>query len=426
MSKDSTNVKIPNKAIAGYIRLVMNRLRYVHLGEHHSFRKRWVILDLVLCSTQPMKNFLLLFLLLPFLALAQPASDSVSLQVTTAQGVLEGTYDAGVRVFRGVPFAQPPVGNLRWKAPQPSKAWEGVQPAKAFGPRAMQRPVFGDMVFRSDGVGEDCLYLNVWTPTTSDKELLPVLVYFYGGGFIAGDGSEPRYDGESMARRGIVAVTVNYRLNVFGFFAHPELTQESPHRASGNYGLLDQAAALRWVHENIAAFGGDPARITIAGESAGSFSVSAQMASPLSQNLIAGAIGESGALLGNRPPASLADVEQAGVQFAQLAGAKTLAELRDLPAEELLTLTAREDAPNFSVVTDGYFFPRPPHDIYAAGEQADVPVLLGWNSEEGNYRFLLGETPTPLPPTTLLPCESYTANEPTRYSGYIRARMRRR
>ena len=179
---------------------------------------------------------------------------------------------AGYASFKGIPFAEPPVGDLRWKPPQPAKRWEGVRKADKFGPRAMQRAVFGDMNFRSDGMSEDCLYLNVWTPAKGKDERLPVLVYFYGGGFVAGDGSEPRYDGESMARRGIVAVTVNYRLGVFGFLAHPELTKESPHHASGNYGLLDQNAAFRWVRQNIAAFGGDPARVTIAGESAGSIS----------------------------------------------------------------------------------------------------------------------------------------------------------
>ena len=196
-------------------------------------------------------------------------------RVKTANGILEGAgrQSSGVRIFRGIPFAQPPVGALRWQPPQLVKNWPGVRQAVKFGPRCMQHPIFGDMNFRSDGMSEDCLYLNVWTPAESDKERLPVLVYFYGGGFVAGDGSEPRYDGESMARRGIVVVTLNYRLGLFGFFAHPELTKESPHHASGNYGLLDQVAALGWVRENIAAFGGDPKRVTIAGESAGSASV---------------------------------------------------------------------------------------------------------------------------------------------------------
>ena len=193
-------------------------------------------------------------------------------QVKTANGLLEGiTEKSGIRAFKGVPFAAPPVGNLRWREPQPVKNWPGVRKADQFGPRAMQLALFGDMNFRSNGVSEDCLYLNVWTPAKTGKERLPVLVYFYGGGFVAGDGSEPRYDGESMAQRGIVAITVNYRLGVFGFMAHPELTKESPNKASGNYGLLDQSAALRWVKQNVAAFGGDPNKVTIAGESAGSF-----------------------------------------------------------------------------------------------------------------------------------------------------------
>jgi len=198
-------------------------------------------------------------------------------QVKTTNGMVEGTgpQSSGIRVFRGIPFAAPPVGDLRWKPPQPVADWEGVRAATQFGPRCMQQSVFGDMNFRSNGMSEDCLYLNVWTPAASAADRLPVLVYLYGGGFRAGDGSEPRYDGESMARRGIVAVTVNYRLAEFGFFAHPELTSESAHHASGNQGLLDQAAALEWVKRNIAAFGGDPAQVTVAGESAGSISVSA-------------------------------------------------------------------------------------------------------------------------------------------------------
>ena len=209
--------------------------------------------------------------------IATTAADaSPGKRVQTANGLLEGTVEEGIRSFKGVPFAEPPVGDLRWKPPQPAKNWEGVRRADKFGPRTMQLPLFGDMVFRSAGMSEDCLYLNVWSPAKSADEHLPVLVYFYGGGFVAGDGSEPRYDGASMAGKGVVAVTVNYRLGVFGFLAHPELTKESPHHASGNYGLLDQNEALRWVRRNIAAFGGDPKRITIAGESAGSLSVCAR------------------------------------------------------------------------------------------------------------------------------------------------------
>ena len=312
----------------------------------------------------------------------------------TATGVVEGTLEtSGVKSYKGIPFAAPPVGDLRWKAPQPAQKWRGVRKADHFGPRAMQLPLFNDMVFRSDGVSEDCLYLNVWTPAKSPKEKLPVLVYFYGGGFAAGDGSEPRYDGESMAAKGIVTLTVNYRLNVFGFLAHPELTRESPHHASGNYGLMDQAAALQWVRKNIAAFGGDPSRVTIAGESAGSWSVSAQMITPLSKGLIAGAIGESGSLLGLTPPASLAEAEKTGQTFAEKAGAPTLAALRAMPAQQVLDATAKPDGPWFGAVQDGYVLPRSPAAIYAAGEQAHVPLLAGWNSQEGHYKQILGENP---------------------------------
>ncbi|PSR52733.1 carboxylesterase [Adhaeribacter arboris] len=318
-------------------------------------------------------------------------------QVKTANGLLEGTTEkSGIQAFKGVPFAAPPVGELRWREPQPVKNWTGVRPAKQFGPRAMQLALFGDMNFRSNGMNEDCLYLNVWTPAKTGKEKLPVLVYFYGGGFVAGDGSEPRYDGESMAQRGIVAVTVNYRLGIFGFMAHPELTKESPNKASGNYGLLDQSAALKWVKQNIAAFGGDPAKVTIAGESAGSFAVSAQMASPLSKNLFAGAIGESGSLLSLQPTVALAKGEETGVTFATSIGATSLAALRAMPAEQLLEATGKPGTPRFSVVTDGYFFPKSPKEIFMAGEQAHVPLLAGWNSEESGYRAILGqEAPTP-------------------------------
>jgi para-nitrobenzyl esterase len=320
--------------------------------------------------------------------------------VRTANGLVEGTTDpnTGIRTFKGIPFAAPPVGDLRWKPPQPVQKWDGVRPADQFGPRAMQLRLFGDMGFRSNGMSEDCLYLNVWTPARSDQDRLPVLVYFYGGGTLAGDGSEPRYDGESMARRGIVALTVNYRLNVFGFLAHPELTQESPHHASGNYGYMDQSAALRWVQTNIAAFGGDPDRVTIAGESAGSVSVCAQMVSPWPKGLFAGAIGESGALIDpTLAPVSLAEAERTGVEFASEVGATSLEALRALPAAELLEATALPGGLRFFYgAVDGYFFRKLPVGSLAAGEQAPVPLLLGWNSEEMNYRALMGaDEPTP-------------------------------
>ncbi len=331
------------------------------------------------------------------LSIAQNDLSATQPRTQVANGTLEGVAEpSGIRAFKGIPFAAPPIGDLRWREPQPAKNWSGVRKANTFGPRAMQRAIFGDMNFRSDGVSEDCLYLNVWTPAKSAKEKLPVLVYFYGGGFMAGDGSEPRYDGESMARRGIVTLTVNYRLGLFGFMAHPELTKESPNKASGNYGLLDQQAALRWVQQNIAAFGGDPKRVTIAGESAGSVSVSAQMVSPGSKNLFAGAIGESGSLLGTLTPTTLADAEKTGVTFATSVEANSLAALRAMSAEKLLEATAKPTTPRFGIVIDGYFLPKAPVAIFAAGEQAQVPLLAGWNSEESGSRAVLGaDSPTP-------------------------------
>jgi para-nitrobenzyl esterase len=325
------------------------------------------------------------------------ATTGSAVLVTTADGIAEGVADAasGLCIFRGIPFAAPPVGDLRWKPPRPAAAWDGVRGADRFGPRAMQLPVFGDMNFRSDGMSEDCLYLNVWTPATSDQARLPVLIYFYGGGNVGGDGSEPRYDGAQLARRGLVVLTANYRLNAFGFLAHPQLTEESPNRTSGNYGYLDQIAALRWVRTNIAAFGGDPERVTIAGESAGSIAVSALMVSPLAKDLFSSAIGSSGSIMGALPPVPLAQAEQNGVAFAASVGATSLAELRAVPAERVLQATQDLGPPRFTATLDGHFLPRLPADIFAAGAQARVPLLVGWNSEEAPYTWLLGaQTPT--------------------------------
>jgi para-nitrobenzyl esterase len=261
----------------------------------------------------------------------------------------------------------------------------------------MQARVFGDMMFRNSGVSEDCLYLNVWMPANARAgSAMPVLVYYYGGGFVAGDGSEPRYDGESMAKRGIVVVTMSYRLGIFGFFSHPELTAESPHHASGNYSLMDQAQALKWVHANIAQFGGDPARVTIGGESAGSFAVSAQMASPMARNLIAGAIGESGAFFSTTIETPTRDsTEKVGVAFGQKVGATSLAALRALSSMELLEASGRPGMPRFGPNVDGYFFPEVPAAIYAKGQQAKVPLLAGWNSEEMTARVLVQGDITP-------------------------------
>lgn len=317
--------------------------------------------------------------------------------VRVADGLLVGLVaPGGVREFRGIPFAAPPVGTLRWTPPAAPAPWRGVRDATHFGPRCMQLPIFGDMVFRSDGMSEDCLFLNVWAPPRAAGRRLPVLLYFYGGGFVAGDASEYRYDGASLARRGIVVVTANYRLGVFGFLALPALTRESAHHASGDYGLLDQVAALRWVRRNIAAFGGDPRRITIGGESAGSISVCALMASPHSRALIAGAIGESGGLFRPIAPDPLDTAEQRGEAFVRSLGETTLAALRALPADSLLRATRAAVVGAFPVTVDGWFLPAAPAAIFAAGAQAHVPLLVGWDSQEAGWRALLGaEEPTP-------------------------------
>lgn len=332
-----------------------------------------------------------------FFTLAAQAQNNFGFPVQTkiANGVIEGLYDTktGLQTYFGIPFAKPPVGDLRWKEPQPLDNWSGVRETKKFGPRPVQGIVFGDMQSRSDGLSEDCLYLNVWTPAKRTTTSLPVLVYFFGGGFVAGDASEPRYDGASMAQKGIVVVTVNYRLNIFGFFAHPELSKEASYKASGNYGLLDQHAGLKWVQKNIAAFGGDPKRVTIAGESAGSIAVSAQMVSPLSKDLIAGAIGESGA--GINPtlaPIPLTEAEKIGYEFAKKAGYATLAQLRALSTRDLYELYSESKRFGFPTVIDGYFYPKTIPELYKAKHVAQVPLLLGWNSAEiPGMAFMQGE-----------------------------------
>jgi para-nitrobenzyl esterase len=325
-----------------------------------------------------------LLCLLTFSAMAQ-SNNLFAVQTTVEHGRIEGNYDTktGIQTYFGIPFAKPPVGELRWKAPQPLDKWMGVKETKQFSARPMQKIVFGDMNSRSNGLSEDCLYLNVWTPAKRNTTNLPVLVYFYGGGFSAGDASEPRYDGENMAKKGIVVVTCNYRLNIFGFLAHPDLSAEAPYKASGNYGLLDQVAALKWVQKNIASFGGDPKKVTICGESAGSISVSYQMASPMSKGLIAGAMGESGA--GINPtlaPTTLVEAEKKGVDFVKKAGYKGMADFRQLSSRDLYEIFDESKEFGFPVVVDNYFLPKTLPQIFTAKEQAQVPLLLGWNSAE--------------------------------------------
>ena len=319
--------------------------------------------------------------------------ESITLEVKTQYGVLEGFEEDGVKKFLGVPFAQAPVGELRWKAPQPVQAWEGVRSAKQFGDDPMQPNIFGDMSFRGSGRSEDCLYLNIWTTAATTADALPVLIYFNGGGLMAGSGSEPRYDGSSISKEGVICVTANYREGVFGFFAHPDLTASSEYKGSGNYGFLDQVAAIKWVKENISAFGGNPDKITIVGESAGSFSVSLLMCSPLSKDLIAGAMLSSGAEVLPFQPASQADADAAGAELLKQAGISSLADAMALNADSLQKLLPPRGMS--SVVLDGYFMKESADDVFEKGQQAQVPLLAGWNSLEGTpLQTLRDKAPT--------------------------------
>ena len=314
-------------------------------------------------------------------------------QVKTAEGILEGKDLSGITIFKGVPFAAPPVGNLRWKAPQPVQKWEGVRKATEYGPNPMQEALFGDMNFGTKVNSEDCLYLNIWTPAKTMKEHLPVLIYFNGGGLMAGSGSEPRYAGDAMARKGIISITANYREGIFGFFAHPQLSKETSYKGSGNYGFMDQVAAIQWVKDNIEAFGGDPNRITIVGESAGSMSVSALMASPLCQGLFAQAMGSSGSVMGFNKVLTLKEAEQKGVELAKQIGKKNIKDLRALPAEELMKLAAVKAIPTYNI--DGYFLTEQPTETYAKGNQTKVPLLIGGNNQEMSpWAVLAGKQPT--------------------------------
>ena len=341
-------------------------------------------------------------------------------QVKVAAGILEGKDISGIKVFKGVPFAAPPVGNLRWQAPQAVAPWEGIRKATEYGPNPMQEALFGDMNFGTKVNSEDCLYLNIWTPAKTMKEKLPVLIYFNGGGLMAGSGSEPRYAGDAMARKGIISITANYREGIFGFFAHPQLSKETSYKGSGNYGFMDQVAAIRWVKDNIEAFGGDPNRITIVGESAGSMSVSALMASPLCQGLFAQAMGSSGSVMGFQKVTTLKEAEQKGVALAQQIAQESakkvekeagknikksekkaskhikemsIKELRALPAEELLKLAAVKAVPTYNI--DGYFLTEQPVETFAKGNQTKVPLLIGGNNQEMTpWAVLAGKQPT--------------------------------
>jgi para-nitrobenzyl esterase len=309
-------------------------------------------------------------------------------------GKVQGTLTADQKVvaYKGIPYAAPPVEELRWRPPQPIGKWKGVFQARDFGAHCIQFGSYPDMVFHDPGPSEDCLTLNVWAPADAKPSGksggLPVMVWIYGGGLQTGSTSENRQDGQYLAHRGVIVVSMNYRLGPFGFLALPELDSESPHHASGNYGLMDQTAAINWVRRNIAAFGGDPGNITIFGESAGSMSVSAQMASPFAIGSFAKAIGESGSLFpqGDHPPLPLQQAEQADQAWAEHAfGSARLFYLRQLGADEIVkaAMDRTRKAPSFSGVIDGWFLPDTLPHIYADGKQAHIPTLGGWNANEG-------------------------------------------
>ncbi len=313
---------------------------------------------------------------------ALPLTSAIRQPVKLTAGLVSGIpgKDPAIAVFKGIPFAAPPTGALRWRAPQAAASWQGVRKADQFGNSCVQtikaenKPWTYEFMTHNE-VSEDCLNLNVWTGAKTAGEGRPVYVYIYGGANTEGSSAVPAYDGEGLARKGIVVVTVNYRLGVFGFFAHPELSREAEYKASGNYALLDLIAALHWVHDNIAAFGGDPAKVTMGGQSAGGANTQSLIVSPLAKGLFRGAIIESAG--GASHP--LAEQEQAGVKFAEAKGARSLADLRRMPWKDLLTSTP--GAPRFSTaVLDGYVLPAKAADPF---EQSAVPILTGVNMHEG-------------------------------------------
>lgn len=313
---------------------------------------------------------------------AGDAPPSPAALVKTASGLVEGSAGDGVIAWLGLPYAAPPVGDLRWRPPQPAAEWDGVRQATAFAPACMQSGV--SMPGETPPVtSEDCLHLNVWSPVDA-AEPLPVIVWIHGGGWTNGATAMPLYSGAQLARRGAVFVSIAYRLGPMGFLAHPELSAESGVATSGNYGLMDQIAALKWVQTNIAAFGGDPARVTIAGQSAGGMAVSLLMASPQAEGLFARAIGQSGGVfepLQLAPSYLLANAEKDGVAYAASLGATSLADLRAMPADKLLGGRAG----NIShPVIEPRVLPLSPYEAYVAGRMHDVPVLVGANAEEGN------------------------------------------
>jgi len=301
-------------------------------------------------------------------------------------GQITGTpgWGWGIREYLGIPFAAPPVGKLRWQPPQPVAAWQGVRAADRVASACMQSQYSANSGSWNRGLigtSEDCLYLNVWTPAASADERLPVMVWIYGGGGTHGSSAEPIYDGNAMAKKGVVVVSMNYRVNVFGWFAHPDLTRESEHHSSGNYGSLDQLAAIKWVKNNIARFGGDPAKITLWGESGGSRSVNFLAASPLLKGYARAAIAESHTSFGRMT--TLAEAESTGVAFTKAAGKTSVADLRAMPAADLMDVFEKNQAGMNAAIVDGWFLTEDIHTIYSRGTQNDLALITGGTNDEG-------------------------------------------
>lgn len=313
------------------------------------------------------------------------AAETPQPTATTMQGKVAGTWVKSntQKAFLGIPYATPPVGDLRWKAPQPPSAWKGVRDATKYGNRCEQWHIWEDYIFQDAGPSEDCLFLNIYTPPTAKPgSKLPVMVWIHGGGFIAGSGDEPRYSNSALVAQNVILVTINYRLGVMGFLASEDLAKEQGGHA-GNYGLMDQVAALRWVKANISAFGGNPSNVTIFGESAGSFAVSALSVAPSAQGLFHKMIGESGGFFGNARSASTADERgKRDQEWVDSLGVKNLAELRALPIDKILDAAKKRRGGGFSALIDGRFLLEPVAETYAAGKQAHVPSLIGWNRDE--------------------------------------------
>jgi para-nitrobenzyl esterase len=304
-------------------------------------------------------------------------------EVSIDSGTLAGTTGASpeIRVFKGIPFAAPPVGANRWRAPQPVAKWSGVRPAAEYAPRCMQGGPGGANA-NAPPTSEDCLYLNVWTTAESPNDRRPVMVWLYGGGFTGGAGSEPRYAGDGLARKGAVVVTLNYRLGSLGFFAHPDLTSETPSKTSGNYGMQDAIAALQWVQRNIAAFGGDPGNVTVFGESAGANLTGALVASPRAKGLFQRAIAQSGGYMGMAMArtGTLARAEEVGVKAMADAGIASIADARAKPAAEVLTALR-----GGNLVVDGHWIPEDLSLTFSKGRQNAVDLLVGSNKDEGTF-----------------------------------------